>query len=92
MHEMGGDVEGFFFLNLACRVVLHQLKGWAVSEEWGACWANLSCLSVSVMPHFISFPCRPAAVPFRRVSMPCQMMFWADANSLRRLRLEERGK
>lgn len=28
-----GEVEGFF-LNLACRVVLHQLKGQAVSEVW----------------------------------------------------------
>jgi len=29
-----GRREGFLFLNLACRVVLHQLKGQAVSEEW----------------------------------------------------------
>lgn len=41
---------------------------------------------------FVSIPCRPVGDPSRPVSMPCQMMCWVTVSSLRRPRLEERGK
>lgn len=61
-----------------------------VLKSWNPVDRFVSCAHGGMV--MLYFSCRPVEVPSRLVSMPCQMMFWADVNSLRRLRLEERGK
>lgn len=64
----GRKVEGvlFFFLNLFCRVVLHQLKAGLLWKSGSLLGRFVSFVSTGCATFYLP-PCRPAEVPFRQV-------------------------